>query len=57
MHVNTVHTAALAKMTKPAVVHPGKILPGKLLFFLEYICKRYTDVQELGTGTYIFLAS
>ena len=35
MHVNTVHTAALAKMTKPAVVHPGKILPGKLLFSLS----------------------
>ena len=34
MHVNTVHTAALAKMTKPAVVHPGKTLPGKLLFSL-----------------------
>ena len=35
MHVNTVHTAALAKMTKPAVVHPGKILPGKLHFSLS----------------------
>ena len=35
MHVNTVHTAALAKITKPAVVHPGKILPGKLLFSLR----------------------
>ena len=35
MHVNTVHMAALAKMTKPAVVHPGKILPGKLLFSLS----------------------
>ena len=35
MHVNTVHTAALAKMTKPAVVHQGKILPGKLLFSLS----------------------
>ena len=35
MHVNTVHTAALAKMTKQAVVHPGKILPGKLLFSLS----------------------
>ena len=33
--MNTVHTAALAKMTKPAVVHPGKILPGKLLFSLS----------------------
>ena len=41
MHVNTVHTAALAKMTKPAVVHPGKILPGKLLFSLSiYITTR-----------------
>ena len=29
------HTAELAKMTKPAVVHPGKILPGKLLFSLS----------------------
>ena len=40
MHVNTVHKAALAKMTKPAVVHPGKILPGKLLFSLSihFIC-------------------
>ena len=41
MHVNTVHTAALAIMTKPAVVHPGKILPGKLLFSLSicmYVC-------------------
>ena len=37
MHVNTVHTAALAKMTKPAVVHPGKILPGKLLFSLSIL--------------------
>ena len=35
MHVNTVHRAALAKMTKPAVVHPGKILRGKLLFSLS----------------------
>ena len=37
MHVNTVHTAALVKMTKPAVVHPGKILPGKLLFSLSIV--------------------
>ena len=37
MHVNTVRTAALAKITKPAVVHPGKMLPGKLLFVIEYI--------------------
>ena len=37
MHVNTVHTAALAKMAKPAVVHPGKILPGKLLFSLSIL--------------------
>ena len=37
MHVNTVHTAALAKITKPAVVHPGKILPGKLLFPLSIV--------------------
>ena len=35
MHVNTVHMATLAKMTKPAVVHPGKILPSELLFSLS----------------------
>ena len=40
MHVNTVHTAALAKMTKPAVVHLGKkTLPGKLLFSLSIVYK------------------
>ena len=44
MHVNTVHTAALAKMTKPAVVHPGKILPGKLLFSLSI----YVQTQLVG---------
>ena len=39
MHVNTVHTAALAKMAKPAVVHPGTILPGKLLFSLSIVAQ------------------
>ena len=53
MHVNTVHTAALAKMTKPAVVHPGKILPGKLLFSLSI----YTHIACINMSTASAIAS
>ena len=51
MHVNAVHKAVLAKMTKPAVVHPGKILSGKLLFslsiyvVLNYLCSLPSELQ------------
>ena len=48
MHVKTVHTAALAKMTKPAEVHPGKILPGKLLFSLSILTATSQEVFKNG---------
>ena len=50
MRVKTVHTAALAKMTKPAVVHPGKILPGKLLFSLSIHGTLHKHPTELSKG-------